>query len=110
MAGIGSSLLSAQTTVTNIVVSTQDIENASMPTKDTEYSYALPVGTKWVICQNRQDGLIKITATSGESGTNYFTIFPGQQREYIFLNSNTAQTLYFQSPKDNQLLEIESWS
>lgn len=109
MAGIGSSLLSAQTQVTNIVVSTQDIANVVMANKDTEYNYALPSSTKYVIAQNRENGLIKITMTSGESDTKYFTIFPGQQREWVFLDG-TAQTLYFQSPKDAQLLEIESWS
>ena len=109
MAGIGSSLLSSQVEVQNIVVGTPTITNEAITLADTEYSYALPTGTHRVIMQSRLEGLVKIAYTVGESSTNYWTIFPGQQKDIEFLNGSTAVTLYFQSSKAAQVLEIESW-
>ena len=91
------------------VVSTPFSDNFSMPLANTEYAYAFPDNTRRFMIQNRNVGIIKLSYTSGESGTNYFSLSGGVVYSERNIETTTI-TLYLQSPSANQLLEVISWS
>ena len=96
--------------ISALTVTTPVIANQTITSANTEYSYALPANTKRFKIQNRNEGLIKLSYTSGQSGTNYWTIFPGQQYDGENISNTATLTLYYQSTKAAQLLEVVSWS
>ena len=105
MPTIGSSLSSTADTTVGLGA----MENVAIPLKDTEVSHALPASTKRFAIQNRGDAVIKLAYTVGESGTKYWTLFPGQPLWENALKKTATITLYFQASKDAQVLEVMSW-
>lgn len=91
------------------IYATPTIANVSLTTADTEVSYALPADTKKFIIQNRNLGLLKISYILGESGSTYFTIFPGDKWEDDYLDGSLTN-IYIQSPSATQTVEIRSWA
>lgn len=87
---------------------TTTIYNIAVPTADTEVSQALPANTKQFKIRNRGKAKIQLAYTSGQSGTNFITIMPGN----VYVNDNfyQNQTLYFQCPQGSQTIEIEAHS
>lgn len=83
------------------------IFNKTMTLADTEYSYQLPEDTVKFELKCRTDFDVKLSFTSGESGTNYFTIPSGQS--YWEDEVETTKTLYFQCADAGKILEIKSW-
>jgi len=89
-------------------VTTPNVENFNIVLADTEYSHTFPDATKRVTIQNRDNAVVKFCFIIGETATNFITLFPGQ----IWTESGigtTSLTIYFQSPKANQILEMLSW-
>ena len=84
------------------------IKNTTMTTKDTEYSYALPAGTRaFSIKLEAINTLLKIAFVEGESGTNYITLPYG---ETLKQNAKVGgSTIYFQSPTASQKAQITTW-
>ena len=85
------------------------IYNVAITDADTEYSQALPKGTKKVLLKLRSGvAALKLAYTVNESGTNYITIPVGSTKylEGVWLSNFT---LYFQSPNAAQVLEVEIW-
>lgn len=85
---------------------TTSIFNISVPLANTEVSQQLPNDTKGFTIRNRENGKLKLAFTSGESGTNYITISPGST--YVNRNLYSSLTVYFQSTKGSQVVEIEA--
>lgn len=89
---------------------TLTIKNLSMPTANTEYSYALPTNTKRFTLKLRaQNAKLKFAFVSGESGTNYIEI--PQNDKWVSPDYNLdldSKTIYMQSSKTggNQIAEI----
>ncbi len=79
----------------------------SMLTANTEYSVALPLGTKAVTIQNRTEGLLKLRHISGG---DHFTIAPYVPLPISGIKASATITLYLESPKAAQTVEILSWS
>lgn len=102
MANVGGIVISKPTTAKAFTV-----KNLVLTTADTEYSYLLPTNTKYYILQCRGNAAVQF-ADSGNTGTEFWTIFPGQQMDCPSLAS-ASLTLYFRSPKANQTVEIVSW-
>jgi len=100
------SSLASKADVSGITIVTRVITAVAMPTKNTEYPYTFPAGTKRYKIQGRGEGVIKLAFVEGESGTNYWTIFPGSQYEDFNLNDAGSFNIYVQSPMDLQSLEI----
>lgn len=88
---------------------TPTITNLSLVSANTEYSHAFGANTKYWIIQNRDNGKVKVAFTATQSGTNFWTVYAGQQMDSPNLNV-TGLTLYAQSPKTNQTLEILEWA
>lgn len=93
-------------------VSTQTLDAPTVQTlllvsADTEYSAVLPAGTKYFSFQNRDDGLLKYRSTSGGP---YWTVFPGQPHPIYNIKGTATITLYLESPKSGQTVEILSWA
>ena len=87
---------------------TVTIYNITIAAADTEQSQALPANTKRFIIRARGNGRVQIAYTSGDSGTLYMTLRPGA----VFEDENfyTGQTLYFQSNKVGETVEITAYS
>lgn len=85
------------------------INNTTMTSADTEYSYDIPAGTKrFEIKLRALNALLKLAFTSGESGTTYITIPYGAS--YLEEDVKAGPiTLYFQSSSASQVAEIKSW-
>lgn len=87
---------------------TPTILNVSVPNADTEVSQALASGTKRFTIKVRGSAQMKLAYSSGQSGLVYLTLPPGTSYEESEL-SLTGVTLYFQTNKTNQTVEIVQW-
>ena len=88
---------------------TPTIYNKTMTLANTEYSQALPKGTKKVLIKERSGAdIIKLAYAVNQSGTTYITIPIGSSKylEGVWLSETT---LYFQCPTAGLVLEIEVW-
>ena len=93
-----------------ILATTPTIVNLNVVAADTEYSYALPVGTKHFTIKDRKgDAKIRMAYVSGESGVNFKTIDMGNTYEAKDISTIAGLTIYFQSSKASRIIEIESW-
>lgn len=84
------------------------IANVAMPTAGTEYSYNIPDNTKSLKIRAREASSLRIAYTAGGTSTTYFTLSRGATYEISNINS-VGNTIYIQSDKDNQVLEIDGW-
>jgi len=85
------------------------IQNTTMAAANFEYSYTLPRNCrKFQIKPRNGDVEIKLSFTSGESGTNYITVPPGGYWHDMIGMPN--QTIYFQTETEGTIAEIEGWS
>jgi len=98
---IGGIVLAKTAIVAGFTTETVDIAAA-----DTEYAHTLPANTRMFVIQNRDNGLVRLYHTSG--GSDFWTIFPGQQFPGLNLDG-TGVTVYLQSPKASQTVEVISW-
>ena len=106
-----SSSVAGSSAIDKLIGSTPTTASVSMPTANTEYSYTLPVGTKYWRLQNRKNGLIRLGFASGvPAGTQYWSVWPGNQEDGFVKNSAASMTLYFESPKTAQEIEVYSLS
>jgi len=109
MPNLGSSLSGTRVTLANLVSGAGLVKNVDMPSANNEYSHTFAAGIKHFVIRNRDNGVIKLSFTATESGTTYFTIYPGESFDSAPLDG-TAVTIYFQSPKTSQTLEVIEWS
>lgn len=100
---------STSSTPTNLI-SSPVVENVSFPTAGTEQSVTLPVGTLKAFVKVRGSSRMQISFTSGDSGTTYFTIYPGDRYEIEDIKPTATITLYIQCSKSGETLEVERWS
>lgn len=84
------------------------IYNVSSLLADTEYFQALTNNTKQFLVRVRGTSVLKLAFVVGESGINYITIPPGCTYEAVGLSF--SGTLYFQTTKAAQIIEIIEWS
>jgi hypothetical protein len=89
--------------------STPLITNITTFIAGVEYSFAFPPNTKHFTIKARNNGKIQLSFVSEQSGTNFITISPGSVRWFGNILMS-AQTIYFQSSKAGEVIEIESWS
>lgn len=90
---------------------TPTVQNLSMPTAGTEYSFNIPAGSVAAEFFSRECGKLQFAFTATESGSNYRTVFPGAEYTIDLLDAgNPIITVYVQSTKDNDVLEIVTWA
>jgi hypothetical protein len=85
------------------------IANLSMPLANTEYSYAIPANTTILKFRSRESGRVRFAYISGGTSSTFFTLSMGATYEVQNINS-VGNTLYFQSNKTGEVIEIEGWS
>jgi hypothetical protein len=85
------------------------IINLSVPLADTEVSQAIADGTKRISIKARGNGKLRLAYVSGETTTNYLTIWPGNEEVLDIITTN-GLTLYFQSSKASETIEIHTWA
>jgi len=92
----------------NLVAKTPTVINKTLTTQNTEYSQALPAGTKRFTLQARTGVDVKLCFTALASGTTYITIKSGSSysEEGLELSS---KTLYMQAGSDGVVVEIVAW-
>lgn len=84
------------------------IENVAMTSANTEYSYAIPSGVNKILIKLRANNVdLKLSYTSGESGTTYLTIPAGSSKSIDDIKGGL--TIYFQAASASQTLEVEIW-
>jgi hypothetical protein len=83
------------------------IYNVSVPLANTEVSQALSANTVQILIKVRGRANLQLAFTSTESATNYITISPGAAR--VIDGIDFTGTLYFQTDKPGQTVEIEQW-
>ena len=105
MASISSSILPA-----SALLSQFGIANYTLTLANTEYPIVMPSGAKNFSFQTREGGLIKMASGVGLSNTTYFTLFPGQTYNIESVTGSNTITLYVQSPKPSQTLEVFYWT
>lgn len=89
---------------------TPAIYNVTMTSKDTEYSQALPAGTRKVDIKLRAtNALLKVAFTESASGSTYITVPYGSSLHLENVDL-TSITVYVQSPTDVQTLEVLAWT
>ena len=92
-------------------VATPEVVNISVPgTANTEFSYDIPEATKKFTIRTRSRSQLQITYTSGGSGTEYFTIRPGFIYEEKNLSLDSDLTIFMQSNKIGDTVELLLWS
>lgn len=84
------------------------IANVSAPISGTEYNFAIPANTKRILIRSRERGRIQFAYIATQSGTNFITVPVGCTKTIDGIQS-TGSTLYFQSSKNGDTLEIEYW-
>lgn len=87
---------------------TPTIFNVSVVAAASEVSQALPANCKRFIIKARGNSKLQLAYSSGQSGTTYVTIPAGA----VFEDTSfyTSQTLYFQSSKAGETVEITAYS
>lgn len=89
-------------------VTAPTIQNFTISSANTEYSYTFPPSTKRFLVKLRDPGALKVAYTSGDTATLYVTIPPN-----CFYGEDELEaisiTLYFQSPVAGSIVELVSW-
>jgi hypothetical protein len=91
------------------VGTTPAIYNLTMTLANTEYSQALPTGTRALTLHNRGLYATQFSYTNGASGTTFITI-PAGMYYYEEQVNLTSKTVYAQCPTAAQVLEIIVYS
>ena len=91
-----------------VIKSRPTIANVAITLADTEYSYALPSGTRKFTIKLRNPGYpLKLAMVESGSGTTYVNIAQG--KTYTVDDIKVPLTLYFQSTAGTMVAEIISW-
>lgn len=88
--------------------STPTIYNVSAVSAGTEYSQALNTDTNKFIIRVRGRANLQLAFTVTESATNYITIPAGSS--FTADSLSFGGTLYFQTDKASQIVEILEWT
>lgn len=101
--------LPVEATISTSNVGTPTIYNVDADTAGSEYSQVLPDNTGQFLVRARNNAKLQLSYISGQTDTNYLTVMPGNiyTVEAVKL---TGKTLYFQSSKDNTVVEIVAWT
>lgn len=91
-------------------VDTPTIFNVTATLADTEYSQAIPDGTRKLILKVRGgEAAIKIAFSAGGTSTTFLTVSRGANFILSGVSLNSA-TIYFQVDKPSKIIEILTWS
>lgn len=84
------------------------IYNVSIISAGVEQSQALPANTKKFLIRSRNKGQVRLAYSSGGTNTTYLTLPLGTS--FVDDAFYTAQTVYFQSSKPGDIIEIVAYA
>lgn len=90
-------------------VSSPTIINLSLPTAGTEYSQLIPLSVKKFMLRSRLSGRLQVAYISGQTNTTFLTISPGCTYTEEGLAATSPLTLYVNSSKPSDVLELILW-
>ncbi len=77
----------------------------SVPTANTEVQIVIPTNAIYIAIYNETAGVTKLAFISGQSGTNYWPVYPGF-REELNKKEGVSMSLYVQCPRNSQTIRI----
>lgn len=83
-----------------------DTDAVSMPTAGNEYTYTFPLGTKKFEFRSRRRGRTRFGYSTGNRN---FSVMPGETKEISNLATTVPTTIYVESTKNNDTLEVHFW-
>lgn len=86
------------------------IYNLTASLAATEYNHVVAAGTLYFKISARGLSTLKLSFTSGQSGTVYVTIPSGSKWCSPNLSGTASLTIYFQTTKSNEVVEVEEWT
>ena len=92
-----------------LVVENPIISNQILGAANTEATVTLPANTKKFQIKARGNSRLQFSYVSGQTGTTYWTEFPGFTLEENNVD-RASTTIYVRASKANEVLEIKSWS
>ena len=98
---------------TNSTASTPTVYNISALIAGTEYSQALPVGTKKLTAKVRSSGVaanMQFSYTAGQTATNFIKVPFGAFYQEDGLNTTSGVIFYFQTNQPSQVVELIVWT
>lgn len=98
--------------VTTNSYSNPEIVNFAVVDKDTEESFTFPAGTRRAMIKvrtPRRGNTLQYSWILNESGTNFISVESGN-REIFEASFTAARTIYFQTQKNNSVVEIQYWT
>lgn len=87
---------------------TTNLYNVNIISAGVEQSQSLPSNTKTFLIRSRNKGRLRLAYTLGGTDTTYLTIPTGSS--YVDDQFRTTVTLYFQSNKPGDVIEIVAFS
>lgn len=97
-------------TVANLFLTTPVITNESLLVSGTEYAVVIPAGSVKFRIYSRKHGKLQYSYTSGQSGLAYLTIESGNSHTEEGITSSASLTIYIQSSKASDILEVLTWT
>jgi hypothetical protein len=92
-------------------ISSPLINNITIAAANTEQSFVLPTGCRQFSIRARNNARLQLAFASGQSGTNYVTLYPGANHKESRIRPITSPvTLYFQASKTGEIVEILTWT
>lgn len=85
------------------------VENVSVVSADTEVSHTLPNNTVKFMLRARNFSRIQLADSTGLTDTTYVTISPGVCWPSESLDGTQSFTIYFETSKAGEVIEILSW-
>ena len=96
--------------VTVAQVTSPLITNVTTPTSGTEFTHTLSVNTKRFTLRARGNSKIQLAYISGDSGLSYVTVTSGNVYEELSLDLSAGVTIYMQTNKTGDSIEVLEWS
>lgn len=85
------------------------VENVSVALASTEVSHTLPANTVKFALRARNFSRIQLADSTGNTATTYITISPGVCWPSETLDGDVSHTIYFETNKASETIEIISW-
>lgn len=96
--------------VAGISISAGAVANIPAPIAGTEYSFTLAANVKCFEITARGIGKVQWTYQAGQSGITFKTLSPGATYEKGGLVLTSPLTIYFQTAKNGEILEVVTYS
>lgn len=93
-----------------LLPSTPTIQNISVTSANSEFSYALPIDSKRFLVRVREgDTKVKLSFTSGGTSSDFITISPGVVFSEVDVDASMV-TLYLNANNAPRVIEVLSWA